>query len=120
MTIRIDRVDDEGTQAENGFTLEEWTNAVNTIKGVRLAGKTDENALSSEHDAELYNSYTREWCRLYYWDGDQAWFPFSDPGDKSFPILKKAFEIADALDAVLINDDGEVVKKEDFSIVFDE
>jgi hypothetical protein len=118
MRIYIDRVDSDGNQADEGISLDEWIHAVTSIENLRLCNEKIDNHIGSKYDAELLNKTTNEWIRVFEWEGDNASFICHDPGDDKFPLLKKAFELA-GLNAVLLDEEGGIVTKDDFPGVFD-
>jgi len=113
--MHIDRVDENGEQSDEGITPDEWVEAVGKIEGLRIAGKKDEFGQDSEYDAELYDKSDGEWDRIFLWRGSNASFKFSGYGDPDFPYIEKAFELAEAPGAAVLNPDWEIMKREDFT-----
>jgi hypothetical protein len=115
-TLFIQRFDAEGNPSEDGITLEEWLAVANTTQSIRITGKKDLYGNGSKYDAELYNSGSQEWVRIFAWNIDQIRIPEDGGfGDSSFPVKEKMLELANKLGAKVVGEGGEIYDEEFFT-----
>jgi hypothetical protein len=114
-SVYIDRLDEDGNQADEGILPEEWVAAIQKIDGIRLAGKDQYG--NSELDVEVYVDTMDKWYRAINWDGSNASF---DVGFICEPVfMRKVFEIASLLNASILSQNGENWTKKDFPEAFE-
>ena len=103
---------------DSAIALSEWQAVVERSDGVRMAEgdyqitnpKTDEliNIRNRGGDAEVFFSHEADWRRVFCWS--EGHITFAAPRDFDLPtclIRKLAAELARALDAQLVGDEGE-------------
>lgn len=117
--IHITR-DANALESAQGIPLEDWVDAVNRIDGVRLAEgdysvrlpETGQTFVLHNNggDADLHIPHTGEWRRVFRWDVTSIQFVGTEEfgADPACRLRSVARALAEALQAVMRGDDGEI------------
>lgn len=116
-SIHIERQDKEGHRVS--IEIVEWMEAVDIIKGVRLAtsGATASNPVTGENivisgdgaDADLYDEQRNAWLPVFRWSrrGTVSFNAPPDFDDAKSRVREVASDLARNLNAHLVGDEGE-------------
>lgn len=113
--LHIERQDGGGQRC--AITLEEWTEAVRHVDGIRMASgdATKTNPLTEQilvlhnrgGDAEIFRADCETWLRALFWTPDGT-VRFAAPEMAGDPILPLAGKLAGELGAHIYDDEGEI------------
>ncbi|MCT2400360.1 hypothetical protein [Novosphingobium mangrovi (ex Huang et al. 2023)] len=111
--LHIERQKADGEPS--AITLEEWTEAVDHVEGVRMAnGDAHASNPRNEHivvlpnrggDAEVFREDCERWLRALFWTPDGT-VRFAEPEMKDDPVLTLARSLAGELGAHVYDDKG--------------
>ena len=114
--LHIERQDAEGRH--EAITLEEWTDAVGHVDGVRMAcgDAAVPNPLTEQlvtlpnrgGDAEVFRQDCERWMRALFWTPDGT-VRFAEPEMDGNPVLPLARKLASELRAQVHDDRGETI-----------
>ena len=114
--LQIQRQDTAGNR--DAITLEEWTEAVDHIEGIRLAqgdavaaNPLDETVVTLPNrggDAEVYREDCQTWMRTMFWTPEGT-IRFAAPESEDDTILPLAGKLATELNAGIYDEAGKGV-----------
>ena len=113
--LHIERQDKDG--ARQAIPLAQWTEAVEALDGIRMAEgnasatnpRTGDAIVMPNRggDAEVYRPDCKRWMRSFWWS-PQGMISFPAPEHRADPVMSLARVLAEALDARIIDDDGQL------------